>query len=180
MFSPERDVVRQPGEVTTGCNERLQRLGLREDVCEAVLNPGAGRETGCVPGLTCSLLCAVELPVWTTRGKAVRVAIPSRAAALLRRLLASAALRSHQIGHRNCDPEQLTVLRLLAGFADPFDPVRDVTLDNPAYKVFGYSLMKGKLDWLLLRRLAVSTTDVGNHDYSASDHKWLSTDVTFA
>jgi hypothetical protein len=40
--------------------------------------------------------------------------------------------------------------------------------------------MKGKLDWLLLRRLAVSATDMGNHDYSASDHKWLSADVTFA
>ena len=67
-----------------------------------------------------------------------------------------------------------------AGFADPFDTVRDVTLDNPAYKFLGFSLMKGKLDWLLLRRMSVSATAIGNHDYSASDHKWLSADVTFA
>lgn len=54
-----------------------------------------------------------------------------------------------------------------------------MTLDNPAYRVMGVSLMKGKLDWLLLRRLAVTATGMGNHDYSASDHKWLSADVTF-
>ncbi len=66
-----------------------------------------------------------------------------------------------------------------AGFADPFDTVRDVTLDNPAYRILGFSLMKGKLDWMLLRRMSVSATAMGNHDYSASDHKWLSADVTF-
>lgn len=30
--------------------------------------------------------------------------------------------------------------------ADPFPP-DTVTLDNPAYRWFGLSLMKGKLDW---------------------------------
>ncbi len=67
-----------------------------------------------------------------------------------------------------------------AGFVDPFDAVRDVTLDNPIYRVLGLSLMKGKLDWLLLRRLSVGATAIGNHNYGASDHKWLSADVTFA
>lgn len=64
-----------------------------------------------------------------------------------------------------------------AGFADPFDPVETITLDNPSFRLFGFSLMKGKLDWMLLRRLAVKSTAVGNHDYSASDHKWLCADV---
>lgn len=63
------------------------------------------------------------------------------------------------------------------GFEDPFDPVTTVTLDNPAYKYFGYSLMKGKLDWLLLRKMKVLEKDIGNHDYSASDHKWLCANV---
>ena len=67
-----------------------------------------------------------------------------------------------------------------AGFADPFDPEETITLDNPHFRIFGFGLMKGKLDWLLLRRLAVSGTAVGNHDYSASDHKWLSADVAFS
>ena len=67
-----------------------------------------------------------------------------------------------------------------AGFADPFHPVDTVTLDNPNFRLFGISLMKGKLDWVLLRRLTVTGTSVGNHDYSASDHKWLCVDVTVA
>ena len=67
----------------------------------------------------------------------------------------------------------------IAGFQDPFDPVTTVTLDNPAYRYLGYSLMKGKLDWLLLRKMRVLEKDIGNHDYSASDHKWLSANVEF-
>ena len=66
-----------------------------------------------------------------------------------------------------------------AGFKDPFDPVDTVTLDNPAYRYFGFSLMKGKLDWLLLRKMTVLQKSVGNHDYAASDHKWLSATVQF-
>ncbi len=67
-----------------------------------------------------------------------------------------------------------------AGFCDPFDVRKDVTLDNLAYRFWGVSLMAGKLDWLLLRRLAVQRQEMGNQDYAASDHKWLSADVTFA
>ena len=65
-----------------------------------------------------------------------------------------------------------------AGFADPFDH-NTVTLDNPAYRYLGFSLMKGKLDWLLLRKMQVLEKSIGNHSYSASDHKWLSATVTF-
>ena len=68
---------------------------------------------------------------------------------------------------------------VVAGFRDPFDVRKDVTLDNPTYRVAGVPLMAGKLDWLLLRRLAERRKDVGNHAYAASDHKWLSADVEF-
>ena len=63
------------------------------------------------------------------------------------------------------------------GFADPFDTQTTITLDNPAYRFFGWSLMCGKLDWLLLRGLDVQSKAIGNHDYNASDHKWLRADV---
>lgn len=59
------------------------------------------------------------------------------------------------------------------GFVDPFDVRRDITLDNPKYRVFGLSLMTGKLDWILLRDLHVISRAMGNHSYVASDHKWL-------
>ncbi|KAK9820602.1 hypothetical protein WJX72_012209 [[Myrmecia] bisecta] len=64
------------------------------------------------------------------------------------------------------------------GFHDPFDP-DTTTLDNPSYRIFRVSLMKGKLDWLLLRRLKAVATSIGNHDYKASDHKWLAADVVW-
>ena len=66
-----------------------------------------------------------------------------------------------------------------AGFWDPFDPKHTVTLDNPSYRWFGLSLMKGKLDWVLLRRLCLHGTAVGNSGYTLSDHKWLAADVSF-
>ena len=69
---------------------------------------------------------------------------------------------------------------MCAGFEDPFDPVATITLDNPSFRIFGYGLVKGKLDWLLLRRLTVVSKAVGNHDYSASDHKWLCAEVSFS
>ena len=58
--------------------------------------------------------------------------------------------------------------------------MQTVTLDNPRYRILAVPLMQGKLDWLLLRRLQVQVTSIGNHDYHASDHKWLCADVTFA
>lgn len=44
-----------------------------------------------------------------------------------------------------------------AGFVDPFDVVRDVTLDHPTYRLCGISLMKGKLDWCVLQGAPLTT-----------------------
>ncbi len=63
------------------------------------------------------------------------------------------------------------------GFSDPFDVSKDITLDNPAYRLGPWSLMTGKLDWALLWGLKVKGQSIGNHDYSASDHKWLLVEV---
>ena len=63
------------------------------------------------------------------------------------------------------------------GFHDPFDVRRDITLDNPKYRALGCSLMTGKLDWVLLRGMSVVARSMGNHDFSASDHKWLQVTV---
>ncbi len=65
----------------------------------------------------------------------------------------------------------------LPGFTDPWDPAKDITLDNPDYRFLGFSLAAGKLDWVLMRRLRVVATNCGNHNYAASDHKWLQADV---
>lgn len=63
------------------------------------------------------------------------------------------------------------------GFEDPFDPDKDPTLDNPKYRLFGVSLMTGKLDWVLLKNMEVVRKELGNHDYLHSDHKWLMVEV---
>jgi hypothetical protein len=75
-------------------------------------------------------------------------------------------------------PAELCAAAVNPGFRDPFSPDADVTLNNPTY----WGLMQGKLDWVLLRgaALAVAGTALGNHDYSLSDHKWLSVDVAAA
>lgn len=52
---------------------------------------------------------------------------------------------------------------------DPWDLVRDITLDHPDYRGFA----SGKLDWLLLSNISVGSKDIGNHDFKASDHKYL-------
>ena len=62
---------------------------------------------------------------------------------------------------------------MTAGFADPFDVRRDVTLDNPQYRLLGWPLMAGKLDWALLRRLRAVHKEMRNLDYAASDHRLL-------
>lgn len=64
------------------------------------------------------------------------------------------------------------------GFSDPFDAESTVTLDNPRYRWGPWSLMAGKLDWMLLRQLAVCGTSTGNQDFALSDHAWLCADVT--
>ncbi|KAI8476050.1 MAG: hypothetical protein J3K34DRAFT_402783 [Monoraphidium minutum] len=59
------------------------------------------------------------------------------------------------------------------GFFDPFDPERDITLDNPAYRLGPLSLMTGKLDWALLKGLAPLSWRMANADWAASDHRAL-------
>jgi hypothetical protein len=64
------------------------------------------------------------------------------------------------------------------GFKETF-PLSAPTLDHPSYRICGYPLMKGKLDWLLHRGgLTVVDSSLGNHEYTASDHKWLAADFS--
>lgn len=65
----------------------------------------------------------------------------------------------------------------LPGFFDPFNVRKDVSLDNPAYRIGPLHLMAGKLDWCLLYGMRVLHKAIGNADYAASDHKWLSVEV---
>lgn len=65
------------------------------------------------------------------------------------------------------------------GFACPFKASETVTLDNPAYKLWGFSFMKGKLDWALLRRFRWVKKQLGNLKYELSDHRWMLVEVQF-
>lgn len=74
--------------------------------------------------------------------------------------------------------EDEAALRALVnpGFTEVF-PVSAHTLDNPSFRLCGIPLMTGKLDWLLHRGdLSVVDSAIGNHDFAASDHKWLAAD----
>ena len=75
-------------------------------------------------------------------------------------------------------PPALCAAAVNPGFRDPFNVDSDVTLNNPTY----WGLMQGKLDWVLLRgaAMAVAGTELGNHDYKLSDHKWLAVDMRLA
>ncbi|RKP05672.1 Endonuclease/exonuclease/phosphatase [Thamnocephalis sphaerospora] len=55
------------------------------------------------------------------------------------------------------------------GFWDPWDTDHDITLHNKAY----FGIFQGKLDWTLLMGWELDAKRMGNHDYTASDHKWL-------
>ena len=59
------------------------------------------------------------------------------------------------------------------GFYDPWDTVKDVTLQGPRTRWINWRLVSGKLDWLLVRNLDVASKAIGNHSYRHSDHKWL-------
>ncbi|KAF9089468.1 hypothetical protein BGX27_002457, partial [Mortierella sp. AM989] len=61
------------------------------------------------------------------------------------------------------------------GFYDPWSSSKDMTLHNPNF----FGLLKAKLDYTLLMNLKCVGRHVGNHDYSASDHKWLLVEVEF-
>lgn len=70
-------------------------------------------------------------------------------------------------------PRQVAAAAVNPGFFDPFDVSKDITLDNPAYRVGPLHLMAGKLDWTLLHGMTVVAKHIGNDSYAASDHKWL-------
>ncbi|KAF9117614.1 hypothetical protein BGW39_002004 [Mortierella sp. 14UC] len=61
------------------------------------------------------------------------------------------------------------------GFYDPWCARRDMTLHNPNF----FGILKAKLDYTLLKNLRCVGRAMGNHDYSASDHKWLLVEVEF-
>ncbi|PKY39399.1 hypothetical protein RhiirA4_538071 [Rhizophagus irregularis] len=61
------------------------------------------------------------------------------------------------------------------GFYDPWSCTNDITIHNPNY----FGLFKAKLDWTLLRGFDVVNRWIGNHDYNASDHKYLMVDIKF-
>ncbi|KFH62024.1 hypothetical protein MVEG_12178 [Podila verticillata NRRL 6337] len=61
------------------------------------------------------------------------------------------------------------------GFYDPWSARDDLTLHNPNF----FGILKAKLDYSLLMNLRCVGRSMGNHDYSASDHKWLLVEVEF-
>ncbi|GLC59105.1 Nuclear speckle splicing regulatory protein 1 [Pleodorina starrii] len=63
------------------------------------------------------------------------------------------------------------------GYADPFNCRTDITFDHAKYRFLGHGFMTCKLDWVLLRGCRAVSRRMGNHDYSASDHKWLLVEV---
>ena len=152
-------------------NSRLAWYGVPEAACRELLNPGPLLMVDCssctLPGCTAprmkagSRICDAALTslwqLWMLEcgGGSQRVGLLP-------------VLAAH--------PDQHVLWH--AGFTDPF-PVSTVTLDNPSWRIGGFPLMAGKLDWLLLRDLKVEGTEIGNHNYIASDHKWLAATVSF-
>ncbi|RIA97942.1 Endonuclease/exonuclease/phosphatase [Glomus cerebriforme] len=61
------------------------------------------------------------------------------------------------------------------GFYDPWSCTNDITFHNPNY----FGLFKAKLDWTLLHGFEVVNRWIGNHDYKASDHKYLMVEIKF-
>lgn len=61
------------------------------------------------------------------------------------------------------------------GFYDPWSCTNDITIHNPNY----FGLFKAKLDWTLLHGFDVVNRWIGNHDYKASDHKYLMVEIKF-
>lgn len=59
---------------------------------------------------------------------------------------------------------------------DPFDLYEDITLRHRWYG----SLVQGKLDWFLTSNVEILSTAIGNHDCSASDHKFIVVDITLS
>lgn len=74
--------------------------------------------------------------------------------------------------------EELCKEAVNPGFHDPWNVDKDVTLEHPAIKGYKFYLVSGKLDWILGKDVKFLEKEIGNHDYSMSDHKWLMAEVT--
>ncbi|KAJ1657796.1 hypothetical protein IWQ61_002853 [Dispira simplex] len=70
-------------------------------------------------------------------------------------------------------PERILQMALNPGFTDPWNTKRDITLTN------FYGLYKGKLDWTLTMGFRCLSKVMGNHDYKASDHKYLVLELAY-
>ena len=64
-------------------------------------------------------------------------------------------------------PQDVCESAINNGFEDPYDVEKDITIESYAGWYYG------KLDWTLLKGLVCTEKSLGNHDYSASDHKLL-------
>lgn len=64
-------------------------------------------------------------------------------------------------------PQDVCESAINNGFEDPYDVEKDITIESYAGWYYG------KLDWTLLKGLTCTEKSLGNHDYSASDHKLL-------
>lgn len=86
-----------------------------------------------------------------------------------------ARARPRLLRRLGADPDDPTLRN--PGLVCPF-PVDTETLANPAFAWRGgRSLVRGKLDWALLRGLDVLSATTSNDDYGASDHRALVVDV---
>lgn len=85
---------------------------------------------------------------------------------------------NEKLWHAGLKNEEACAALTNPGFVETF-PLSAPTLDHPSYRICGVPLMNGKLDWLLHRGgLYPADRALGNHDYSASDHKWLAADFS--
>ncbi|KAJ1975152.1 hypothetical protein H4R34_004446 [Dimargaris verticillata] len=71
-------------------------------------------------------------------------------------------------------PPDVVAKALNPGFTEPWDLHKDVTLENHC------GLLRGKLDWTLTMGFRWVSKAIGNHDYHASDHKYLVLTVQYA
>ena len=156
------------------------RLGLPEDVCRAVANPGffdpfdvskditldhptyrwAAAQQPPAPTTTTTLGKLAATWAARQRGRAAQLYQPKRLLARFPRVLL-APLRSMQ--------EDLAKA--------PLTPPPPHTYTHCPHRLGPLHFMTGKLDWVLLKGLTARAWRMGNMDFSGSDHRWLVVDA---